>query len=300
VSGLDGTVANNILTTGTLGAGVTTLTGTLNLRIGTATAGTEPLKFTSGTLLTSPEVGAIEFLTDKYYATITTGTARKEIQLYDEYYGEIYIYENTTSTGIATQNVYHAIGGTGIGTAGAIAGFTATPGVNGAIASVADYSGTVAGTVKITVTAGHNLTTGDIVTIAGTTDYNGTFSITTISSTEFYITETYTSTQTGIYIRGARLKANTGSAGTYRLSFNITGFSAGANKTFKIEANKNLTALDNTASSRKFGTASDYSQMVGNGFVTVADGDIIWLSIVNQTDATDFTVRHLNANLDRI
>jgi hypothetical protein len=32
----------------------------------------------------------------------------------------------------------------------------------------------------------------------------------------------------------------------------------------------------------------------------IADGDVIWLSIMNQTDATDFTVRHLNANLDRI
>ncbi|KKP98831.1 MAG: hypothetical protein US08_C0006G0001, partial [Candidatus Nomurabacteria bacterium GW2011_GWF2_36_19] len=33
--------------------------------------------FTSGTLLTTPEAGAIEFLTDAYYGTITTGGARK-------------------------------------------------------------------------------------------------------------------------------------------------------------------------------------------------------------------------------
>ncbi|MFA6201512.1 MAG: hypothetical protein WC679_14020, partial [Bacteroidales bacterium] len=110
----------------------------------------------------------------------------------------------------------------------------------------------------------------------------------------------YTSSQTGIYIRGARLKANTGSAGTYRLSFNITGFSAGANKLFKVEANKNLTALDNIAVSNKFTSATDYTPLPGGGLVTIADGDVIWLSIMNQTDATDFTVRHLNANLDRI
>jgi len=285
---------------GNVGIGTTSPTAYLHLKAGTADANTAPVKFTSGVLNSTAEAGAVEFLTDKYYATITTGATRKEIQLYDTYYAEVYIYENTTSTGIATQNIYHAIGGTGIGTAGAIAGFTLASGINGSIASVADYSGTEAGTIKITVTAGHNLTTGDIITISGTTDYNGTFSITSISSTEFYITEIYTSSQTGIYIRGARLKANTGSAGTYRLSFNLTGFSAGANKTFKVEANKNLTSLDNIASSRKFTSSTDYSQMSGNGLITLADGDIVWLSIMNQTDATDFTVRHLNANISRI
>ena len=44
---------------------------------GTATAGTSPLKFISGSLLTSAEAGAVEFLTDAYYGTITTGAARK-------------------------------------------------------------------------------------------------------------------------------------------------------------------------------------------------------------------------------
>ena len=52
-------------------------TALLHLAAGTATAGTAPVKFTSGTLLTTPEVGTIEFLSDKWYGTITTGTERK-------------------------------------------------------------------------------------------------------------------------------------------------------------------------------------------------------------------------------
>jgi hypothetical protein len=55
----------------------------LTLDAGTSTAGTAPLKFTSGTLLTTAEVGSIEFLSDKFYATITTSAARKEITLND-------------------------------------------------------------------------------------------------------------------------------------------------------------------------------------------------------------------------
>jgi hypothetical protein len=57
---------------------------TITIRAGTATAGTAPLKFTSGTLLSSPEAGAVEFLTDTLYITTTTGPTRKTIAAYDD------------------------------------------------------------------------------------------------------------------------------------------------------------------------------------------------------------------------
>lgn len=63
--------------------GTTSPTAVLHLAPGTVTAGTAPLKFTSGSLLTTPEPGAVEFLTDKAYLGITTGTARKEFALWD-------------------------------------------------------------------------------------------------------------------------------------------------------------------------------------------------------------------------
>src|SRR3954470_13235027 len=56
----------------------------ITVRAGTATAGTAPLKFTSGTLLTTPEAGAVEFLSDNLYFTITSGTARKRVAMYDD------------------------------------------------------------------------------------------------------------------------------------------------------------------------------------------------------------------------
>ena len=59
-----------------------------------------------------------------------------------------------------------------------------------AITAFADYSGTVTGTVSVT-SGTHGLTTGDTVTISGTTNYNGTFTITTIDANDFYITATW-------------------------------------------------------------------------------------------------------------
>lgn len=49
-------------------------TAVIHLKSGTTT--NAPLKFTSGSLLTTPEAGAVEFLGDKYYGT-TTGDTRK-------------------------------------------------------------------------------------------------------------------------------------------------------------------------------------------------------------------------------
>ncbi|MCF7834311.1 MAG: hypothetical protein K9L98_03240, partial [Candidatus Pacebacteria bacterium] len=70
-------VIGNSYISGNIGIGVTSPSARLHLPAGTATASTAPLKFTSGTLLTTPEAGAVEFLTDAFYGTITTGGARK-------------------------------------------------------------------------------------------------------------------------------------------------------------------------------------------------------------------------------
>ena len=68
---------------GRLGIGVSSPTAILHLKAGTATANTAPLKFNSGTSLTSAEAGAVEFTTDDLFFTITTGTARKRLLMAD-------------------------------------------------------------------------------------------------------------------------------------------------------------------------------------------------------------------------
>ncbi len=68
---------------GRFGVGVTSPTAFMHIKAGTATANTAPLKFNSGTLLTTAEAGAVEFLTDAFYGTITTGAARKQFLFTD-------------------------------------------------------------------------------------------------------------------------------------------------------------------------------------------------------------------------
>lgn len=76
--------ANGLQVQGKVGIGFgTTVTAFLHLLAGSTAATTAPLKFTSGSLMTTAEAGAVEFLTDKFYGTITTSAARKEFTLND-------------------------------------------------------------------------------------------------------------------------------------------------------------------------------------------------------------------------
>lgn len=53
----------------------------LHIKAGSTQRHTAPLKFNSGSLLTTPEVGAVEFLTDELYITQTTNTKRNRISI---------------------------------------------------------------------------------------------------------------------------------------------------------------------------------------------------------------------------
>jgi hypothetical protein len=63
--------------------GFTTASAYLHLHAGSTVAGSAPLKINSGALLTTAEAGAVEFLTDDFFATITTAAARKAFVLDD-------------------------------------------------------------------------------------------------------------------------------------------------------------------------------------------------------------------------
>lgn len=84
-----GTILNHFLEKEHYNTGVDSVDNgghkTITIRAGTTAAGTAPLKFTTGPLMTTPEAGAFEFssASDKLLFTHTTGTARKVILTVD-------------------------------------------------------------------------------------------------------------------------------------------------------------------------------------------------------------------------
>ena len=104
---------------GYVGIGTTSPTAVLHLKAGTATANTAPLKFTSGTNLTSAEAGAMEWDGTNLYITQTTGPTRKTLA-----YTDLYTFStgltntaNTITNNLSTGRLggQSAYGGTGAG-----------------------------------------------------------------------------------------------------------------------------------------------------------------------------------------
>ncbi len=143
---------------------------TITIRAGTATAGTAPLKFTSGTLLTSAEAGAMEFNSDSLYFTITTGTTRKKVAIYDDSSGATGDVYYRDSSGIFKR--------LGIGSTGqALTVSSGLPSWN-----------TVASTTLATATktTNYTVTTTDAVILADATSGNVTITLPAASGSTGY------------------------------------------------------------------------------------------------------------------
>ena len=214
-------------------------------------------------------------------------------------YGEMYHYENTDLCTIATQNEYHAII---IKTTGLVKGWTYKVGTTALITAFATHSG---GAATLVTSNGHNLVSGEIVTISGCAkaEYNSCHIITWIDANSFTIPVAYGAETIGgteQWIRGSSLRANAGSAGVYRIHWSCTVLPVAKDVVFKVESKQNTTDLDNMAASFKVTTAAYNSPMSATGLVTIADGDYIWLQVKNETNTTDLRFRHFNFNISKV
>src|SRR4029079_10169522 len=132
--------------------------------------------FTSGTLLTTAEAGAVEFLTDKFYGTITTGAARKELTL----------NESTLTSGrvpFATTN----------GRLTDLATFTYVTNRLSPTYITLGAGTAAAGTAPLVFTSGTNLTTP----VAGAVEFNGTHFYGTVGATRYQLDQQAGTTYTG-------------------------------------------------------------------------------------------------------
>ena len=159
----------------------------------------------------------------------------------------------------------------------------------GSISSVADAGG---GDITVTTSADHGLSVGDHVTISGTTDYNGDYTINTVpSTTTFTVTKTYTSSQTGTWTTYTRVWIL--ADGDYELSYTIDIDSTGGstwNATAQVY--KNGVALGTTQTrSGNYGN-EDQSMALPKVHETLSAGDYLDVRI-NQNNLTGNMVHHM-------
>lgn len=142
---------------------------TITVRPGTTSAGSAPLKFTSGPVMTAAEAGAMEYTGDMLYFTITTGTTRKKVALYDDSSGATGDLYYRDSSGVFTRLP--------VGTAGK------TLGVNSGLPAWVDSNSSFATSTK---TSNYTITGTDVVIFADATSGNTTIALPTAASMSGY------------------------------------------------------------------------------------------------------------------
>lgn len=211
------------------------------------------------------------------------------------HFANMLIHANSTATEINTVNIAHFIQGLFIDEISE--DFTFAVGSTGPISAFADAGG---GQVTVSDTA-HGLSTGDVVSISGTTSYNDVFTIANALTDTYEITDTFVADDaTGNWYKGDSVTADAGSAGIYTVSWSAFGLSAGNNKDFRFNVYKNSTSQNSLESKRRFQSSVDIGDIDGGGIISIADGDIITFAITGLTDTTNFTFEHISLSLHKL
>lgn len=204
------------------------------------------------------------------------------------YYGEAYIYNNAVDTIIETANTPIALRQI---SGGLVNGWTFDAGSTGGITAYADGTG---GTVLVS-DAGHGLSNGDIITIRGTTNYNGVFTVSAVTTDNFKIVDIWVNDNgASDWDQGASLTAGANSAGIYTIRWQMSS-APDAAMTCNWVIYLNAVAQTKTTGERKF-TQNDYGCCTSMGILDVSAGDVVWLAI--QSDGTQNVLnKHGNFNL---
>lgn len=210
-------------------------------------------------------------------------------------YGELYLYNSAGAMVIHTTN-------TPIGLAyivsGDLSGFAYGGGAIKTMTSFTDYSGTVAGAVKLHLAAGHSFVTGDVITISNTTNYNGIFEVTKIDAASFYIIAAWAGDDGASYcVKGTSLIALAGSAGVYTSTWQMTTApTAACDLCFKVNINE---TPQNKSTACRSMAINDKDNNSSTCLLTIAVGDVIWLSVESDS-ACSITNSMGNINIERI
>jgi len=167
---------------------------------------------------------------------------------------------------------------------------------DGTFTSCAD-STPIGGDVVVTDAAPHGLTTGEVITIAGTTSYNNEYVVTVLSTTTFSIpTPLAVGTEAGTWIRSARCTCLL--TGRYKVGYQMTAVSTGG-AAWVITGSifKNGSLLANTSVVRGGIVSGTESLALPMTDIELAAGDFIDLRVDNDSLTGALTIAMLSVEI---
>lgn len=218
---------------------------------------------------------------------------KHELMVSGENLGAMSIHENAVELTVSTANTPIAVR---LFSTGEVSNFTFDAGLTGAITAFAD-----GGSGQVTVTSvAHGLSNGAYVSIQGTTNYNSVFLVANKDDDTYEITHSWDGDDAaGSWDQGSGLTAGTGAAGKYDVTYNISGNSVTANKTFEWHVFINGTEIIGSHVQQRFSSNAIKSFSAGD-IINIAEGDVVCLYIEGNTDTTNFVHTSVNVRLRRL
>jgi hypothetical protein len=217
-------------------------------------------------------------------------------------FGGAYVHNNGTATvsGVSSQDVALVADAT-IMTCGE-GGITLKDGIQKAITAVADAGG-APNEVTLTVGAGHGFAQYDLLSVSGTTSYNGLYVIQSVATSTVNIVSAFVATETGRAHRPVQLTTST--TGCYEISA-FMGVAAGSGGALTVEFHvihgdhvDTATQYDEIHSRRRF-TNTDEGSLSMSGFVTLSDATNDLGLIFNGDGTNDLTLSQLQFTMKKV
>lgn len=209
------------------------------------------------------------------------------------HYAEMYTYNNAVALVIDEADTWH--GRINVSEGSNCGEMTFHAGFKQAITVWADGpGGDVTATSAGIQAAG--LAVGDFITITGTTNYNGIYEVQAVDVNTFDITHSWDGNDAaGTITLPAHYHVDEAiCAGLWKITSNMSLTPAGNSKEYDTCVFVNATPQTRIFATHKTKNAGDYDTVAFDGFMTLANGDVIWLGIMGKTDATNLTVKHAN------
>ena len=199
----------------------------------------------------------------------------------NQVYGEGWFYDNSVALSVETVDIPIAMQGPIVGE---LSDMTFHSGSTGVTSVFADGTG---GTVTVT-SAGHGLSNGAIITIMGSTSYNGVFEVSSVTTDTFKITDTWVADDgVATWIEPTSLLVNT--AGVYDGSAHISVSVDGACTLIWMPYN-GTTPIPKATTERKLPN-NDIGSSAMAILIDLSVGDILWMS-VQSSALVDITSKH--------
>ena len=201
-------------------------------------------------------------------------------------YAEMYLAANGTAMPVTTDSEDIAIRHF---TTGDLDGWTFDAGGTGPIASYATADGGASTAVN---DVGHGLVTGDIISINDSTNYNGIHEVTKVTDDQFKISVAFAGDDgASNQVKPSTLTAGANAAGEYQIGYTLScskGAGTAATVLYKVFVN---TTADAKLTIKRVVSGTDTGAMAGQGLVTIAAGDQIFLGF-NTSNTDDLTFEY--------